>query len=210
MQVIILGIRLQEYGQRCAADFGDFDFIVILEMLEESLVLLHLRYGIPFKLLPHINANANKGKLPRISDKIRTASLARMQPDVVLYHAAADRLRQEISALPDRKLFEDKLAKLRAVQAQVSQLCTDRWGKCLTSDPGLVSEGSCYYECVQAVSNDQPVPPVPFCAECKRYRKGCMMCTCKADGGADCVSNKGNNCLPLSLTHKCVQEAEST
>jgi len=191
---------------------ADFDFIVVLEMLEESLVLLHLQYGIPFALLPHINANANSGKTPRISEKTRSASLARMQPDVALYDAAADRLRQNIAALPDRKLFEDKLAKLRALQLQVSQACADRWGNCLSADPGVVSDGSCYFECVQAVANDLPVPAVPYCAQCpsKKFKKGAMTCTCNADGGADCVPiPRQAPVLPLSLSHKCVEGAAS-
>jgi hypothetical protein len=183
---------------------NDFDLIVVLEMLDESLVLLHMEYGIPFDMLPHINANANTGgKTPRISDKARTNALNRMQPDVILYDVAAERLRSKIANLKNKDVFEEKLAKLRAIQAQVKQQCADRWGQCLTKDAGVVSEGSCYYECVEQVTKDLPVQRLPFCSECQKYRKGCMTCTCNSDGGADCVV-QGAPCLPLTLSHQCM------
>jgi hypothetical protein len=181
----------------------DFDLVLTLENLDEGLVLLHLEYGVPFELLPHINANANTRKPPKISDKARQASLGRMQPDVMLYDAAASRLRQRIARVSSPALFEDKLALLRAVQQRVKESCQDRFGECLTSDPGVVSEGSCYFECVEAVTRDAPAPPVPYCKECAKFAKGCFTCECKPDGGAACEARPGN-CQSLAISHKCL------
>jgi len=189
----------------------EFDLVLTIESLNEGLILLHLEYGIPFNILPTINANSNANiPIPVIPNQLKNSILqSSMQPDVMLYDTAVERLKNKILNYPNQELFKSKLNQLKIIQEEISKVCVNYFGDCITNDLGIVSEASCYYQCIDSIINSKPIEQLPYCKEdtCGtngKFKKGCSICTCDSKNGAKCLKlSMSQKCLPL-IKYKCI------
>lgn len=159
-----------------------FDAIITLDMMDEGLILLHMKYGFPFNMLPYMVSNSNLDvPMPAIDPKFKQKIMTHtMQPDVLIYRLAKERLIKQISDLP-KDIFDSLLSKLKELNKKVTQICKYRRNNCLTTDPGVVSSSSCYYECIDAVvTGSTTYPSVDACSTCVygAFKRGCEKCSC--------------------------------
>ncbi len=151
-------------------------------MMDEGLVLLHLKYGFPFNMLPYMVSNSNLDvPMPVIDPKFKEKVMTHtMQPDVLIYKLAKEKLIKQISEFP-KATFVSLLSKLKELNKKVTRICKYRRNNCLTADPGIVSASSCYYECIDTVvAGSNTYPTVDACSICPSgaFKRGCEKCSC--------------------------------
>ena len=82
-----------------------FDFILILERFDESLAILHLLYGAPFRVLPYFVVNKDSTiPMPRFQASLRRMAIHRgLQLDMFAYAYANKTLSEKIASVDPQK-----------------------------------------------------------------------------------------------------------
>lgn len=149
-----------------------YDYVFLLERLDESLSLFALEQNFPFHLLPSIAANPNTiVPYPKFSESFKkTTTETVLSLDFRLYSAANRTLTNRIEKLSgeDSQKFRDILQRLISTNRQIKTLCRDRRGEdCVVSHPLLRHASGCFTECVEAVADGEvdpdKLPKVPIC-----------------------------------------------
>jgi hypothetical protein len=107
---------------------AEYDLVLVLERLEESLVLLHYMFDIPFTALIHFRTNVNKQEpFPGLPPGFReTFTRNNLNIDNSLYSRANLRLNALINALPvDLKAsFPQAVVYLKRLNTQAHDECS--------------------------------------------------------------------------------------
>ena len=167
-----------------------YDFVFLLERFEEGLALLATVFGFPFEVLPFVVSNPNTAVAAPVISAATEARVRKMLGgDYALYREANRRFDATIASLsPDkRREFDETLARLRRVNAQVAKDCVDRrTSDCVVKTATIQHSSACYTECVDAVTANKPLPRVPWCdGKCRVFTVGCQKCECQAGGDDD-------------------------
>ena len=195
-----------------------FSLVMTTAKFSESLVLLHLDYGIPLETLVQIDANKNNDVPETKPDpEVQRRAMSALQPDVALFNTANALIEKRVREA-DPVAFANAMAKLDRLRAKVKTACADYFGKCITEGVDMVYGASCFHECTEAVVRGLPPPPVPECSVPTRgvkgtcdaergFIKGCWSCVCQLDtGAAKCSPRKPSQCQSINLGGVCSRE----
>lgn len=126
---------------------GQFDLVFLTEKFNHGLVILHLKFGFPFMVLPYMLANHNtKVPYPNVPVYLKKSLLKNeLQPDHMLYEAAAKRLELHIQSIGE-DIFYSTLETLNEINKIVSVDCKgkDDRSDCLETDPHIMHGVACY------------------------------------------------------------------
>ena len=133
---------------------NQFDFVLILERFEESLIVLHKVYGFPFRVLPSLVANKDDQVPVPVKDlRDWAANFGGMGRDALLYKRARKRLQEAIDRIPADE-FADAVQRLKDANQRAKQLChPDRIGNstdCLTESSRLQKKLGCLHQCLES------------------------------------------------------------
>lgn len=137
-----------------------YDFILIIERLDECLVLMNMLFGIPFQALPYLQANKDDiAPMPKYSPKLKHWTLVRgLQADTQVYDVSQRKLDGLINGLStsERLYFNETLIllkesnKIAAIECNKPEAMHE--DDCLTTDPLIKKILSCRHACVEAVA----------------------------------------------------------
>jgi hypothetical protein len=105
----------------------EFKMVLLLERLDEGLVLMHIKMGVPFAALPYMKANENvQIPMPEVSESTRhNIERYYIHKDNALYSAAMRRFDDQLANLNnhERSLFNDTYKLLKETNHLASQIC---------------------------------------------------------------------------------------
>jgi len=134
-----------------------YDLILILERIEESLVLMHFLFDVPFHILVHVRTNVNNDSpYPRFPHGFRTDFLkAEANIDGNIYRHANQTLTDKINALPAQhaSMFPQAVKLLKRLNVLADRQCSVQ---CAKSNPLEPKSVKCLKACLMQFQTQLP------------------------------------------------------
>ncbi len=146
-----------------AEEFENFDANLLMnvynlafltERFDESLAVLYIRFGFPWKVIPYTVSNQNlETSFPDISNSTRDLIYEKLAYEKELYDTASKLLDNHIAAIGN-EIFLPILTLLKETNKRVFDECKlkERVGDCIFYDPYRQIGDSCLHECIEEVS----------------------------------------------------------
>lgn len=139
---------------------NQYDFVFVIERFDECLVLMSMLFGIPFEVLPYLQANKDDlAPMPKYTKKTQYFATSRgLQADSQLYEIALRKIQVTIDSFnsEQRGYFNKTLSLLKEVNQIISVECNkpeaNHEDDCLTNDPLVKKKLSCRHACVEGVA----------------------------------------------------------
>lgn len=149
------------YGQPTTV-IDYYSLILILERFDESLALMSVTLGVPFRALPYITENINSGaRATNFSEDYRTTFVREyLKEDSYIYKLALERLHEKIAALQgeDRKRYDATLSRLITVNKHLQHVCLNRCSS--ISGEFSTTRRDCHADCLEQETMDLRDPDV--------------------------------------------------
>ncbi len=140
-------IRKDVTPEEAEMHVNKYDIIFLTERFNQGLVVLHLKFGFPFMVLPYMLANHNtKTPYPNIPAYLKKSLLKNeLQPDHMIYEAASKKMDEHIKSIGE-DVFYSTLDLINGINKIVSVECKDKMDRndCLETDPHILHGVSCY------------------------------------------------------------------
>lgn len=139
-----------------------YDFVLVIEEFDLSLIVLHFDYGIPMRVLTYLIANKDtSAEMPKFSNQIKQGALKRgLNRDSIIYERAKKYLLDRVGQLRQTTNggFDLKLKQLKEMNAIIQKKCAGDTAvvenDCLVSHPMIMKKFGCRHACLDSVANE--------------------------------------------------------
>ena len=139
-----------------------YDFVLVIEEFDLSLLVLHYDYGIPLQVLTYLIANKDSSaEMPKFSNQIKQNALKHgLNRDSIIYERAKKYLFSRVAELKatNGEEFDLKLKQLKEMNAIIQQKCSKDdaliENDCLVSHPMIMKKFGCRHACLDSVAKE--------------------------------------------------------